>query len=121
MGGWYVRGIPARSSPAGGGPGWPALLAVLAVALGFVVLVLAAHRFWVRRRRRKMAGPGLLFDGRGCMSACMTDRWYDLAARYYEATASERVYPGWRRAWWRRHHRGPVIVVQAEDVERRRP
>ena len=118
--GWYVRGIPARSSPAGGGPGWAALLAVLAVALGFVVLVLAAYRFWVRRRR-KTASPGLLFDGRGCMSACMTDRWYDLAARYHEATASERVYPGWRRAWWRRHHRGPVIVVQAGDVERRQP
>ena len=113
--GWYVRGIPARMSPAGGGPGWPALLAVLAVALGFVALVLAAHRFWVRRRYRP---PGRLRDG--WLTPAMTDRWFDLVARYHEATASERVYPGWRRAWWRRHHRGPVIVVLAEDVERRR-
>lgn len=112
MGGWYVRGIPARYSPASGGPGWPALLAVLAAALGFIALVLAVHRFWVRRRRRS---PGAWIN-----PSDMPDVWVDFIARYHEVTASERVYAGWRRPWWRRRHRGPSIVVPAGETERGR-
>ena len=93
MGGWYVRGIPARYSPASGGPGWAALVIALAGGLAVTGLAVAVHRFWVRRRRRRLAGPGLPYDGQGCMSPCMTDRWYDLAARYHEATAPEPAYP----------------------------
>ena len=91
---WYVHGQPVQF-PAGGrgGYGWPLLLAVLAAALGFVAFVVAAHRVWVRRRRRRLAGPGLPYDGKGCMKPAMEDRWFDLAARYDEQTAPEPAYP----------------------------
>lgn len=93
------------------------VLAVLGVLC--VLAALAAVRL-SRRAVRRRAGRGLPEDGRP-LSPAMSDRWYDLAAFYYAATASERVYPGARKPWWRRRHRGAVVVARTGSAARRTP
>jgi hypothetical protein len=97
-----------------------AAVRALALFLTLCVLVAMAAVKLTRRAVRRRARGGLPEDGPP-LSPCMSDRWYALVARYYEATASERVYPGARKQWWKRRHLGAVVVAGPGRPAGRRP
>jgi hypothetical protein len=106
-----MRTAYSWSPPDGGGHGGGGvvdLAVALVTAAVIIVLAVVLRRAWSRPCR----APGAQRDGI-TLSGAMADRWYELVARYHEATEAERVYPGWRLPWLARRYRGRAIAVPA--------
>ncbi len=83
-----------------------------------VTVFAVAEIFGLTRRRR----PGLPDDASlRCPGPDDDEDWRDIITWYYRSTASERACPAVRRPWWRRRHRGHVIIVGAKDLARTQP
>jgi hypothetical protein len=79
--------------------------------LGAVIAGISAGTVIVIRRRRYRGTPGLDEDP-AVLTLDDEDAWKAIRDEY-SSTASERVYAALRKPWWRRRHRGHVVVVKA--------
>lgn len=59
---WPSPTVPIQPPPHGG-YGWPVLLLALGAGMFLAAAVVTARRVYVRRKRRKAAGPGRPLDG----------------------------------------------------------